>query len=113
MVGPVTDLAGQQAALVRALVAGGPVPDGFDAAELAMTARALLRKRAQEVARRFPMLAHECGPNYQDLYCAWAKDRPKISTLSDARAFAEHVGIGPQRKPRARWFRRWRIGSGV
>ncbi len=111
MVGPVTDLAAQQAALVRALVAGGPVPEGFDAAALATTARALLRKRAQEVARRFPMLAYECGESYQDLYCAWAKDRPKISTLSDARAFAEHMGIGPPPKPRFRWLRHWRLGS--
>ncbi len=111
MVTLVTDLAAQQAALVRALVAGGPVPDGFDPADLATTERALLRKRAQEVARRFPMLAYECGDNYQDLYCAWAKDRPKISTLADARAFAEHMGIGPPPKPRFQWFRRWRLGS--
>ena len=44
------ELAARQAALVAALVSGGEVPDGVDAGRLAVLRRALLRKRAGEVA---------------------------------------------------------------
>jgi hypothetical protein len=44
-------LAAEHAALVRALVGGGPVPGGFDPGRVAATAEALARKRAREVAR--------------------------------------------------------------
>ena len=52
-------LADEQAALVRALVGGGPVPGGFDAGRVAATSAALVRKRAREVARAWPVLAAE------------------------------------------------------
>ncbi|WP_107653342.1 hypothetical protein [Nocardia suismassiliense] len=86
-------LAERQAALVRALVAGSPVPDGFDTEAVAATARALLRKRADEVARRFPLLVHACGADFTARFIAWAADKSKTSTASDATAFAEHAGI--------------------
>ncbi|MFC9433529.1 hypothetical protein [Nocardia sp. NPDC057030] len=88
-------LAARQAALVRALVAGSPVPDGFDTAAVAAAARALLHKRAGEVAHRFPLLAHACGDDFTARFVAWAADRPKTTTAADATAFAEHAGLAP------------------
>jgi hypothetical protein len=44
-------LAAEQAALVRALVGGGPVPGGFDPGRVAATSAALARKRAREVGQ--------------------------------------------------------------
>ncbi|CAM2906644.1 hypothetical protein [Skermania piniformis] len=97
-------LAQEQAALVRALVADGPVPPGFDAADLAVTARALLHKRADEVAQRYPMLVAALGADYLPTFTAWAAGRPKTSTAADGRAFAAHAGVRLRR--RSRLFRR-------
>ncbi|GAY10045.1 hypothetical protein [Pseudonocardia sp. N23] len=54
-------LAAAQAALVDALVGEAAVPDGFDAVRLATVRRALLRKRAGEAARAWPLLAAALG----------------------------------------------------
>ncbi|MFD6155250.1 hypothetical protein ACFWF7_15770 [Nocardia sp. NPDC060256] len=89
-------LAERQAALVRALVAGSPIPDGFDTEAVAAAARALLHKRAGEVARRFPLLVHACGDDFTERFLAWATGKPKTSTASDATAFAEYAGIAHQ-----------------
>jgi len=111
----VTSLAEQQAALVRALVAGAPAPDGFDPHALELASRALLRKRAQEVARRYPLLRAGCGDRFQDLFCAWATNRPKTSTYDDARGFAAHLeatGVRPLLRTRWPWrLFRMRRGS--
>ena len=102
-------LADDQAALVRALVAGGPPPDGFDAERLATASRALLRKRAQDVGRRYPMLREGCGDRFLELFGEWARDRPKTSTDADARAFAAYLeATGVRPTLRARWRRRLR-----
>lgn len=98
-------LAEQQAALVRALVSGGPAPAGFDAADLSATAHALLHKRADEVAKRFPLLAHACGPEFTAKFMTWAGTRPKTSTAADAAAFATDLGLPP---PRRGWRDRFR-----
>ncbi|MEV6770689.1 hypothetical protein AB0N05_18905 [Nocardia sp. NPDC051030] len=91
-------LAERQAALVRALVAGAPVPPGFDAPDVSATAHALLHKRADDVARRFPLLAHQCGPEFTARFLEWARDRPKTTTAQDAAAFARQLGLPePQR----------------
>ncbi|WP_067830744.1 hypothetical protein [Nocardia inohanensis] len=100
-------LAEQQAALVRALVGGGELPPGFDAADVAATAHALLHKRTDEVARRFPMLAHRCGPDFTARYMEWARTRPKTSTVEDAVAFAADHGL-PDPRPRRGWRARFR-----
>ncbi|KAA0025003.1 hypothetical protein [Antrihabitans cavernicola] len=100
-------LAEQQAAVVRALVAGGEPPSGFDIAALSATSEALLRKRAGEVAQHDPMLRHWCGDNYRSLFLAWATDRPKVSTHADAAAFRAHLtetGVLVRR----RWWQRTR-----
>jgi len=54
-------LAARQAELVAALVAGGPVSSGFDPGRLAVTRRAMLRKRAGEAAAAWPLLAASLG----------------------------------------------------
>ncbi|MEU0871383.1 hypothetical protein [Nocardia brasiliensis] len=101
------ELAEQQAALVRALVAGASVPAGFDRADVAAAAHALLRKRADEVARRFPTLAQACGPDYRERFRAWADGRPKTSTVADATAFAAYLGLpAPSGTAAKRWPRR-------
>jgi hypothetical protein len=64
------DLAARQAALVEALVAGGPDPAGFDVARLASTRTALLRKRAGETAKLWPLLAASHGNRWQATFAA-------------------------------------------
>ncbi|MEV6693061.1 hypothetical protein AB0M35_16465 [Micromonospora sp. NPDC051196] len=76
-------LASRQAALVAALVAGGPPPPGFAPAPLAAARAALLRKRAGEVARHWPLLAAALGPSWPATFMAWAGDRPTGGGLRD------------------------------
>jgi hypothetical protein len=84
-------LAAEQAALVRALVAGGPVPEGFDPGRVRATAAALARKRAREVARAWPVLAADLGEAFTDRFVAFAAGRTPPATggaLADGLAFA-------------------------
>lgn len=83
-------LATQQAALVRALVAGGPVPAGFAPARITATAAALARKRAREVAKAWPVLAHQLGGGFTDRFLAYAAANPRQGegVLADGLAFA-------------------------
>ncbi|MGW4530537.1 hypothetical protein ACWEOI_06265 [Nocardia sp. NPDC004340] len=103
-------LAEQQAAIVRALVAGDSPPPGFDTGDLAATAHGLLHKRADEVARRFPGLAVAAGPDFRARYLEWARTRPKTSTPEDAAAFAASAGL-PDPRPR-RGLRARLLGRG-
>ncbi|WP_063712683.1 hypothetical protein [Nocardia concava] len=98
-------LAQRQEALVRALVAGATAPEGFDLEDLTATAHGLLHKRADEVRRRFPGLAHAVGPDFTARYLDWARTRPKTTTVEDAAAFAREVGLPdplPKRGVRSR-----------
>jgi hypothetical protein len=84
-------LAAEQAALVRALVAGGPVPEGFEPDRVRATAAALARKRAREVARAWPALAADLGEVFTDRFVAFATGRPPPATggaMADGLAFA-------------------------
>jgi hypothetical protein len=95
MTGPGTpDLGRRQAELVAALVAGGPPPAGFDPRRLDAARRALLRKRAGEVARTWPMLAAGHGSGWADAFAAWAAGRRPRGSLRDgwdmARDSARH-----------------------
>ena len=84
-------LAAEQAALVRALVDGGPVPAGFDPDRVQATAAALARKRAREVARAWPALAAELGDDFTARFLADAARRPppaRGGALADGLAFA-------------------------
>jgi hypothetical protein len=84
-------LAAGQAALVRALVAGGPVPGGFDPDRVRATSVALAGKRAREVARTWPALAAELGQEFSGRFLAFAATRPppaRGGALADGLAFA-------------------------
>ena len=74
-------LAAGQAALVRALVGGGPVPGGFDPGRVRATSTALARKRAREVARAWPALAAELGEDFTGEFLAYAAGRPPPAVL--------------------------------
>jgi hypothetical protein len=85
-------LAAEQAALVRALVGGGPVPGGFDPERVRATSAALARKRAREVARAWPVLAAELGQDLTPAFLAHAAGRPppaRGGALADGLAFAD------------------------
>ncbi|WP_249997976.1 hypothetical protein [Actinoplanes sp. M2I2] len=73
----------RQAALVAALTAGRPVPEGFDGFRFEAARVALLRKRAGEVARQWPMLAAGFGDRWKREFAAWAAARPAQGSLRD------------------------------
>lgn len=77
------DLASRQAALVAALVSGAPVPSGFDARLVGVARAALLRKRAGDVARQWPMLAASLGPAWVSTFAAWAGSRESRGSVRD------------------------------
>jgi len=83
-----SDLASQQAALVSALVAGSPLPAGFDERRLTATRNALLRKRAGEVALAWPLLAASYGAEWPTAFATWAASRPPTGSLRDGWDFA-------------------------
>jgi hypothetical protein len=76
-------LAARQAALVDALVAGGPVPAGFDPRALAAARRALLRKRAGEADAAWPLLAASLGPDWAATFAASVAGRAPAGALRD------------------------------
>src|SRR4051812_47969810 len=88
-------LADRQAALVAALVAGGPLPDGFDQRRLATAAAALRRKRAQEAARAWPMLAASAGESWATEFARWAAERPSQGSFVDGWEYARARGVLP------------------
>ena len=98
-------LAAEQAALVRALVGGGPVPGGFDPGRVRATAAALARKRAREVARAWPALAAELGGEFTARFLADAARRPppaRGGALADGLAFADALARRGRLPPGAR-----------
>lgn len=76
-------LAARQADLIDALVAGGPLPDGFDASRIGSTRRALLRKRAGEAATVWPLLAASRGADWSGTVAALLDGRPPGGALRD------------------------------
>ena len=76
-------LAERQAALVAALTAGAPVPDGFDDRLVSLARVALLRKRAGEVARQWPLMAAALGREWTPEFVRWAAERPTQGSLRD------------------------------
>ncbi|QKW35178.1 hypothetical protein HUT06_14980 [Actinomadura sp. NAK00032] len=81
-------LAAAQEALVRAMAAGGPLPDGFDPGAVGAAARGILLKRAGEAARAWPALAASYGTSWRDAFTAWAAERPTRGSLRDGWDFA-------------------------
>ncbi|MFF5179897.1 hypothetical protein ACFY2Q_17900 [Micromonospora sp. NPDC000316] len=92
-------LAERQAELVAALVAGGPPPAGFAPGPLAAARAALLRKRAGDVARHWPLLAAGLGSAWWPTFAGWAADRPTAGSLRDgwdlARTLRERNALPP------------------
>ncbi|MFJ9082376.1 DUF692 family multinuclear iron-containing protein [Streptomyces sp. NPDC102384] len=86
-------LALDQAALLSALVAGTPAPEGFDRARLAVQARALAGKRADVVAKVAPELPLLLGESaYRTLFLDYARRQPMTSGYRrDALDFAEQL----------------------
>ncbi|MFJ6784002.1 DUF692 family multinuclear iron-containing protein [Streptomyces yangpuensis] len=85
-----------QAALLSALVAGTPVPEGFDRARIRVQVRALAAKRADVVAKVAPELPGILGGRepYREAFLAYAKGRPMTAGYRrDALDFAEHLLI--------------------
>ena len=79
--GGVGSLADRQAGLVAALTSRARVPEGFDARLVEIARVALLRKRAGEVAKQWPMLA--AGPQWPRVFLQWAAARPTQGSLRD------------------------------
>ncbi|MFC4329323.1 DUF692 domain-containing protein [Streptomyces andamanensis] len=109
-------LALAQTALLSALVAGTPAPEGFDRARLGVQARALASKRAGVVAKVAPELPVILGDGYRTAFLAYAQRHPMRGGYRlDAMAFAESLLLaGRPEDPAARrklhhW---WRERSG-
>ena len=98
-------LASQQARLVNALTAAAPAPDGFDAARVGLAAVTLRNKRRRAAARAWPGLSAALGPQFRDLFDAYALASPHPAEggpAADARAFAEHLARSGKLPPSAR-----------
>ncbi|WP_141207412.1 DUF692 domain-containing protein [Streptomyces griseorubiginosus] len=88
-------LALAQTALLSALVAGTPAPEGFDRVRLGVQARALAGKRADVVAKVAPELPLILGAGYRPAFLAYAHGAPMTDGYRrDALAFAEHLLCG-------------------
>ncbi|MBE1492114.1 hypothetical protein [Plantactinospora soyae] len=95
-------LADRQAALVATLVAGAPVPPGFDVRLVGAARSALLGKRAGDVARSWPLLAAGLGERWPAVFARWAATRPTQGSLRDGWDLArELAGEGPLPTPAA------------
>ncbi|MFF1355512.1 DUF692 domain-containing protein [Streptomyces sp. NPDC058297] len=86
-------LALAQAALLSALVAGTPAPEGFDRVRLRVQSRALCAKRADVVAKVAPELPEILGAAaYRPAFLSYAQRRPMTAGYRrDALDFAEHL----------------------
>ncbi|MFD7613528.1 DUF692 domain-containing protein [Streptomyces sp. NPDC059828] len=99
-----------QAALLSALVAGTPAPEGFDAQRLRVQSRALAAKRSDVVAKVAPELPQILGSGYRPAFVAYARNRPMSSGYHrDALDFAEHLLIAghPQDPATRRRLTHW------
>lgn len=110
---PATDPARQrlalaQAALLSALVAGTPVPEGFDRVRLGVQARALAGKRADVVAKVAPELPEILGDRYRPTFLAYAHRHAMTGGYrQDALDFAERT-LRDGRLPEGRALRELR-----
>jgi uncharacterized protein (UPF0276 family) len=103
-------LALAQTALLSALVAGTPVPDGFDRVRLGVQARALGVKRADVVAKVAPELPEILGDSYRPAFLAYAHSHPMTGGYRrDALDFAGQLLLsgGPENAEVRRELREW------
>ncbi|MCK2213156.1 hypothetical protein MF672_004995 [Actinomadura sp. ATCC 31491] len=107
-------LAEAQARVVRALVAAGEVPEGFDQARMRAQAASLVAKRRAIVARIRPDTAVAAGPKLAAEFAAYARARtePPPGYRADADDFAawlrERGLMAAEDRPRrrSRWWSR-------
>jgi hypothetical protein len=101
------DLAARQRALVRALLADGPVPAGFDPHRIGVEAAALRSKRRGIAARLRPDLADRLDERFRPLFDAWAAAHPKpvdVSFHADLDRFESWLyAEGHLERPVRRW----------
>ncbi|MER7948055.1 DUF692 domain-containing protein [Streptomyces sp. NPDC096079] len=97
-------LAVTQASLLSALVAGTPVPEGFDTRRIGVQSRALAAKRAGVVAKVAPELPEILGRGFRPAFLAYARSRPMTGGYRrDALDFVEHLLLaGRPEDPAAR-----------
>ncbi|MEV7886571.1 DUF692 domain-containing protein [Streptomyces sp. NPDC002817] len=103
-------LALAQTSLLSALVAGTPVPEGFDRVRVGVQARALAGKRADVVAKVAPELPEILGAGYRAAFLGYAHGHPMgAGYRRDALDFAGHLlGSGLPEDPHARaGLREW------
>ncbi|MEV6552764.1 DUF692 domain-containing protein [Streptomyces sp. NPDC051597] len=104
-------LALAQTSLLSALVAGTPVPPGFDAVRLRVQAHALAAKRADVVAKVAPELPRILKDAYRPAYLAYARGRPlRDGYRRDALDFVESLLRSGRldadvARPLGRWWR--------
>ncbi|GGU47100.1 hypothetical protein GCM10010211_08600 [Streptomyces albospinus] len=85
-------LALAQTALLSALVAGTPAPEGFDRGRLRVQSRALTAKRAAVVAKVAPELPEILGDSYRPAFLGYARHRPlRGGYRQDALDFAAYL----------------------
>ncbi|MEV7858379.1 DUF692 domain-containing protein [Streptomyces hirsutus] len=90
-----------QAAVLSSLVAGTPVPEGFDRVRMAVQARALAAKRADVVAKVAPELPVMLGERYREVFLAHAQKRPMTGGYrQDALDFVEQLLLSSGRRER-------------
>ncbi|WP_406441816.1 DUF692 domain-containing protein [Streptomyces sp. NBC_00631] len=100
-----------QTAVLSSLVAGTPVPEGFDRVRMGVQARALAAKRADVVAKVAPELPEILGAGYRAAFLAYAQERPMAGGYRrDALEFAAALlragrpGGGASRRRLERWW---------
>ncbi|MFF7113439.1 DUF692 domain-containing protein [Streptomyces albogriseolus] len=85
-------LALAQTAVLSSLVAGTPVPEGFDRTRMRVQARALAAKRADVVAKVAPELPEILGDAYRPAFLTYAQTRPMTGGYrQDAMTFVEQL----------------------
>ncbi|MFE9609998.1 DUF692 domain-containing protein [Streptomyces sp. NPDC006012] len=105
-----------QAAVLSALVAGTPLPEGFDRERMGVQARALAAKRADVVAKVAPELPRILGARYRPEFLGYAHGQPMTGGYRrDALDFVAH--LLRERRPADAAVRRelrgwWRERSG-
>ncbi|MDN3259025.1 DUF692 domain-containing protein [Streptomyces sp. CSDS2] len=81
-----------QTAVLSALVAGTPVPEGFNRVRMGVQARALAAKRAGVVAKVAPELPVILGAGYREAFLEYARRRPmRGGYRQEALDFAGHL----------------------
>ncbi|MEW2299629.1 DUF692 domain-containing protein [Streptomyces sp. NPDC006655] len=99
-----------QTAVLSSLVAGTPVPEGFDRVRMGVQARALAGKRADVVAKVAPELPEILGEGYRAAFLAYAQQRPMTGGYRrDALDFAGQLlrEGGPVDRASRRRLRAW------